>query len=101
MGKYDLIPQTLTELGVEQVFHKVSQRPGKPLWFGASKTKQPVFGLPGNPAAALTCFRRYIRPQLAYAMGLTHPSAPRSREIERRDPVQVFPDLFSPRKSRI
>ncbi|HEX4971352.1 MAG TPA: molybdopterin molybdotransferase MoeA, partial [Steroidobacteraceae bacterium] len=31
MGRFDYIPQVLTELGVRVVFHKVSQRPGKPL----------------------------------------------------------------------
>jgi molybdopterin molybdotransferase len=31
-GVLDLVPQVLQDLGVEQVFHKVNLKPGKPLW---------------------------------------------------------------------
>lgn len=58
-GKFDFIPQTLSDLGVEQLFHKVSQRPGKPLWFG-KKDEKHVFALPGNPVSCLVCLRRYF-----------------------------------------
>ena len=34
MGRFDYIPQVLSELGVRVVFHKVAQRLGKLLWFG-------------------------------------------------------------------
>ena len=57
-GKYDFIPQTLNDLGVEKIFHKISQKPGKPLWFG-KKDKKIIFGLPGNPVSSLVCLRRY------------------------------------------
>lgn len=60
-GKFDFVPQVLADLKVEKKFHKVSQRPGKPLWFG-TRNKKLVFGLPGNPVSALTCFRRYVLP---------------------------------------
>jgi len=33
-GALDLVPAVLVELGVEQVFHKLRLKPGKPLWFG-------------------------------------------------------------------
>lgn len=33
-GKFDFVPEVLNELGVEKLFHKVAQRPGKPFWFG-------------------------------------------------------------------
>ena len=36
-GVLDLVPAVLSELGVEQVFHKVSLKPGKPLWFGVHR----------------------------------------------------------------
>ncbi|HCN09906.1 MAG TPA: molybdopterin molybdenumtransferase MoeA, partial [Lentisphaeria bacterium] len=49
MGKFDLVPGVLEELGVEGIFHKVRQRPGKPLWFGIGGDGQAVYGLPGNP----------------------------------------------------
>ncbi len=78
-GKFDLVPQVLTELGVEQVFHKIALRPGKPLWFGirnpAPRTLHPassptlVFGLPGNPVSSLVCFELFVRPALAALSG--------------------------------
>ncbi|MBL6990453.1 MAG: molybdopterin molybdotransferase MoeA [Bacteriovoracaceae bacterium] len=60
MGKFDLIPDALTNLGIKKVFYKVSQRPGMPLWFGAIKGRSMVFALPGNPVAAITCLRRFV-----------------------------------------
>jgi molybdopterin molybdotransferase len=78
-GKFDLVPQVLTELGVEQVFHKIALRPGKPLWFGvknpAHRILHPapsptlVFGLPGNPVSSLVCFELFVRPALAALSG--------------------------------
>ena len=69
MGKADFIPQVLDDLGVEVVFHKVSQRPGKPMWFGIGPDKQAVFALPGNPVSTLVCCRQYVIPALAGASG--------------------------------
>jgi molybdopterin molybdotransferase len=70
MGKADYIPQVLAELGVKVVFHKISQRPGKPMWFGVGPGKQAVFALPGNPVSALVCCRQYVIPALDAASGL-------------------------------
>jgi len=67
MGKADYVPEVLSELGVEVVFHKVSQRPGKPMWFGTGPQGQAVFALPGNPVSALVCCRQYVIPALARA----------------------------------
>lgn len=71
-GKFDLVPQVLAELGVEQVFHKIALRPGKPLWFGVKKDGARnvlVFGLPGNPVSSLVCFELFVRPALAAIAG--------------------------------
>ena len=57
-GKFDFIPQALSDLGVEKVFHKIAQKPGKPLWFGKKDSKI-IFALPGNPVSSLVCLRRY------------------------------------------
>jgi len=75
MGKADYIPQVLNKLGVEVIFHKVSQRPGKPMWFGIGPNGQAVFALPGNPVSALVCCRQYVIPALNAASGL-HESPP-------------------------
>ena len=64
MGKADFIPQVMEELGVNVVFHKISQRPGKPMWFGIGPQDQAVFALPGNPVSALVCCRQYVIPAL-------------------------------------
>jgi molybdopterin molybdotransferase len=77
MGKADFVPQVLAELGVEKIFHKISQRPGKPMWFGLSATKRAVFALPGNPVSTLVCARQYVLPALHKASG----RAPRAPEL--------------------
>jgi len=67
-GKYDFVPQILQALGVEKCFHKVSQRPGKPFWFGALPGKAVVFALPGNPVSAFMCACRYLLPFLSHSL---------------------------------
>ncbi len=69
-GKFDFVPTVLEELGIHKLFHQVSQKPGKPFWFGKGK-KQTVFALPGNPVSTYACFYRYIKPWLEKSMG-TH-----------------------------
>ena len=59
MGDYDFVGQALEDLDVHQVFYKVKQKPGKPLFFGKKQNKL-VFALPGNPASALSCFYIYV-----------------------------------------
>ena len=74
MGKADYVPEVLAELGVEVVFHKISQRPGKPMWFGMGRDQQAVFALPGNPVSALVCCRQYVIPALdAASLATTRP----------------------------
>lgn len=59
VGDYDYVKQALTELQVETCFYKVKQKPGKPLFYG-KKDRTQIFALPGNPAAALSCFYIYV-----------------------------------------
>ncbi len=68
VGTHDFVAETLTELGLETVFHGVRQKPGKPLLFGRMGHRL-VFGLPGNPASALTAFYVYVLPALQKMMG--------------------------------
>jgi molybdopterin molybdotransferase len=63
VGDYDFVLQAAIECGVEKLFHKIKQRPGKPLYFGKKENKL-VFGLPGNPSSVLTCFYQYVIPAL-------------------------------------
>ncbi len=69
MGRFDLVPRALEELGVHVIFHKVAQRPGKPLWFGVAPSGAAVFALPGNPVSTLVCLARYVIPALFASMG--------------------------------
>lgn len=72
MGKLDFIPKVLAELGVEKLFHKVAQRPGKPFWFGKTEQlKTLVFAFPGNPVSSFMCLNRYFKPWLRASLGLT------------------------------
>ncbi|TGD81939.1 molybdopterin molybdotransferase MoeA [Hymenobacter wooponensis] len=63
-GKADFLPETLRALGVQQLFHEVQQRPGKPFWFGQQPRGAVVFALPGNPVSTFVNFYRYARPWL-------------------------------------
>jgi molybdopterin molybdotransferase len=64
VGDYDFVLQAAEKCGVTQQFHKVKQRPGKPLFFG-TKNEKVVCGLPGNPSSVLTCFYEYVTEALA------------------------------------
>ncbi|MBL0742762.1 molybdopterin molybdotransferase MoeA [Chryseolinea lacunae] len=70
-GKFDFVPDVLEAIGVKKLFHQVSQRPGKPFWFGVSDKGLTVFALPGNPVSTYMCFYRYIRPWVMQSLGVT------------------------------
>jgi molybdopterin molybdotransferase len=70
MGKFDYIPKALDEIGVKAIFHKVSQRPGKPFWFGKHDNDVLIFAFPGNPVATFMCLHRYFLPWLNVSQGL-------------------------------
>ena len=80
-GKFDFLPEVFDELGVEKLFHKVAQRPGKPFWFGSTKNrdlvaKQPnnkctiVFGFPGNPISTFVNCLAYFYPWYYNSVGM-------------------------------
>jgi molybdopterin molybdotransferase len=90
MGQFDFVPSVLTELGAKLVFHKVAQRPGRPMWFGVSARGKPIFALPGNPVSTLVCATRYLLPALRQASG----AAPVAVELaELTAPVEASPTL--------
>ncbi|MFV8464893.1 gephyrin-like molybdotransferase Glp [Flavobacterium sp. LB1P62] len=68
VGDYDFVKEALLSNGVEELFYKINQKPGKPLFFGR-KDKTIVFALPGNPASTLTSFYIYVHPALKINMG--------------------------------
>lgn len=92
-GRYDLVPAALAACGVRQVFHQVSQRPGRPLWFGEHPGGARVFALPGNPVSVLVCLARYVLPALAAVSGaprLPQPRVALAQAFEFPAPLSCF-----------
>ncbi|MCM8569102.1 molybdopterin molybdotransferase MoeA [Gramella jeungdoensis] len=94
VGKYDFVREALLSNSVKEVFYKINQKPGKPLWFGA-RDKKRVFALPGNPAASLVCFYIYVLPELRRQKGFTNrdlkiSSGKLSRAQENRSGKSLF-----------
>jgi molybdopterin molybdotransferase len=79
-GKYDLVHETLHEIGAEIRFHGVAQRPGKPMMF-ATLGDRLLFGLSGNPMACLVGFHAYALPALRKLMGMRFDSFRRDGEL--------------------
>nr|MBP8155878.1 molybdopterin molybdotransferase MoeA [Leadbetterella sp.] len=69
MGKKDFIPQALAENNVKEIFHKIAQKPGKPMWFGKNDNTI-VFALPGNPVSTYLCTIKYVLPWLKKHLGI-------------------------------
>lgn len=67
VGDYDFVIAATQNCGVKQGFHKIKQKPGKPLFYG-TKEKKIVFGLPGNPSSVLSCFYQYVLPAIGKMM---------------------------------
>jgi molybdopterin molybdotransferase len=86
VGKRDLLKPALERLGVQRLFWRVAQKPGKPLYFGR-KGKTLILGLPGNPAAVFTCFHAYGLPALRGLAGLK--AAPRWSRARLADAVDA------------
>ena len=75
IGDRDYVQEILRRHGFIPAFWRVSIKPGKPVLFGTAAGK-PVFGLPGNPAAAAATFELFVRPalhRLAGSQELLHP----------------------------
>ena len=72
VGPHDLVRGVEAELGVEEVFWRVSVKPGKPVAFGV-RGETLVFGLPGNPVSSLVSFELFVRPALLALQGFDSP----------------------------
>lgn len=76
VGDYDFVKEALLANGVEELFYKINQKPGKPMFFG-SKNETLVFALPGNPASSLTNFYVYVYPAIKNRMGFADTHLPK------------------------
>jgi molybdopterin molybdotransferase len=72
-GKYDFIPPTFEKMKVEKLFHRIKQRPGKPMWFGR-KNDCMIFAFPGNPVSSFVCCLKYFIPWMQHIQGAKVPS---------------------------
>lgn len=79
VGKYDLVHETLKEFGVETIFYKVAQKPGKPFFAGRLNGKF-IFALPGNPAAVLVCFYEYVYSVIKTIQGFEKTELPKANK---------------------
>lgn len=89
-GKFDFLPAALESVGVQKLFHKIKQRPGKPFWFGVHVDGCVVFALPGNPVSSFMCMQRYFIPWLNHSLGKKTGQTPHA--VLAR-PVEFKPDL--------
>lgn len=91
VGDRDYLREVLARERVEEVFWRVKQKPGKPLYFG-TRGRKVVFGLPGNPASVFTCFYVYVYPALRKMAGHTDDGLPvrrlRLAESVTSDPLR-------------
>ena len=92
-GDFDFIKPVVAELG-ELMMTTVNIRPGKAQTFGMVEGT-PVFGLPGNPAAAYVGFQLLIRPALRTMQGyrfMDHPvvKARLTADEKNRDPRRIY-----------
>lgn len=84
VGDHDYVRDAVHELDIEQLFYKVRQKPGKPLYFGKFK-ETIVFALPGNPASAMSCFYIYVYKALQILIGNNKSDLMRIRAISKSD----------------
>jgi molybdopterin molybdotransferase len=90
MGKLDLVPGVLKNLGMESHFHQVEMKPGKPLLFGTCG-KSLVFGLPGNPVSSYCCFELFVRPAIRALAGYARPG-PNWQQASVAEPFEYSTD---------
>lgn len=98
VGEHDLVREAQGELGVEEVFWRVSMKPGKPVAFGTHAGCL-VFNLPGNPVSVLVGFEVFVRPALRALQGAPDPgpryergvlAAPVRRNLHRFEFVRAI-----------
>lgn len=80
MGSHDFIRPTLVELGAREVFWKVKERPGMPIFFARAE-KTLCFGLPGNPVSVFVTALLYVRAALLKMQGMRQVELPWSGAI--------------------
>ncbi|PTY40410.1 molybdopterin molybdotransferase MoeA [Brachyspira hampsonii] len=102
MGDFDYVHKELLDLGVNQIFHGIAMKPGKPLFFG-KLGKKAVFALPGNTVSAFMTFEIMVKPYIFSCLGINYDTnyikALITEDFKRKDaerleyvPVRLFFD---------
>jgi len=89
VGEFDFVKEVQDDLGVERRLWRVAMKPGKPLVFGV-RDGCLVFGVPGNPVAAMVSFELFIRPALLRLMGHRRILRPLHRAVMHEDLVNRY-----------
>lgn len=90
VGDHDLVLPVLQQIGAEVIFHRVAQKPGKPMLFATINGKF-VFGLPGNPRAVMVLFHEYVEPFLRAMQGAREPG-PKRDVLKINSPLEIKGD---------
>ncbi len=84
VGRYDLLPRLVEEMGAQVLFWRVEMKPGRNI-VAAVREGRIIIGLSGNPAAALTTFELVVRPLVLF-LGRRPPGGPLElEEVVDRD----------------
>lgn len=94
MGDADYVPEILENLGVKKLFHKVSIKPGKPIWCGQLPTGRLVFALPGNPFSCHVTFKLFIEHYLTACFGLKEKAWPMLPLSSQKSKKTEFDEFF-------
>ncbi|MBD6614757.1 molybdopterin molybdotransferase MoeA [Komarekiella sp. 'clone 1'] len=90
VGDYDYVDQILESLGAKIHIRAVGMKPGKPLTVATFSTQNSAlyFGLPGNPAAVLVTFWRFVQPAIKKLSGVTEGWKPIFVKVRSRDELR-------------
>ena len=96
MGDFDYVPRALKTAGIEELFHGVAMKPGKPTWFGTDG-RAFVIGLPGNPVSVFVNTEFLVKELLCTLCGIKYKPlifpTPAAEDLRRKgtDRVEFLP----------
>ncbi|WP_193197450.1 gephyrin-like molybdotransferase Glp [Nostoc sp. MG11] len=90
VGDYDYVDKILELLEAKIHIRAVGMKPGKPLTVATFPTQHSslYFGLPGNPAAVLVTFWRFVQPAIKKLSGVTEGWKPIFMKVRSRDELR-------------
>lgn len=90
VGDYDYVSKILESLRAKIHIQSVEIRPGKPLTVATFPTQNSAlyFGLPGNPAAVLVTFWRFVLPAIKKLSGITGGWEPAFLKVRSHDELR-------------